>query len=367
MSRRELLLPDLTIRGFRGLNELTIPHMGRVTLLTGRNGVGKTTVLEAIRILASYGRPSELRAILNTSDELRDTRNSKGGTRVVPDWPALFFGRRMTDTTELTIGHSSSQTQLVLFSSRLTEKELDLYYRETIPEEPIRAIRVSSDGIDSIVGLFPQEEWIPGGVRRLAQELPFPILCETLGPGIIKNADLARWWDKIALNPEEDRVREALSILTGREISGVVMIGKNTSPRSMVGGIRPMVKFRDEQTRVPLRSLGDGAIRLFSIVLALVNCRNGFLLLDEAENGLHYSVQKTLWTMVLQTAESHNVQVIATTHSYDCIRGFAYAANELSDIEGRLVRLSHKGGYLHTVDYPEAKLLVAAENSLELR
>ena len=40
---------------------------------------------------------------------------------------------------------------------------------------------------------------------------------------------------------------------------------------------------------VPLRSFGDGLNRLFGIILSLVNARGGFLLIDEFENGLHYS------------------------------------------------------------------------------
>ena len=48
-------LSDLQIRGFRGVGELTIPRLGRVTLFAGRNGVGKTTVLDAVRLYAARG------------------------------------------------------------------------------------------------------------------------------------------------------------------------------------------------------------------------------------------------------------------------------------------------------------------------
>ena len=51
-----LHLPDLTIKGFRGIEALSIPRLGRVTLLAGRNSVGKTTVLEAVQVYAARGR-----------------------------------------------------------------------------------------------------------------------------------------------------------------------------------------------------------------------------------------------------------------------------------------------------------------------
>ncbi len=125
---------------------------------------------------------------------------------------------------------------------------------------------------------------------------------------------------------------------------------------------------------MPLKSLGDGALRLYSVALALANSKNGFLLIDEAENGLHYTVQSAFWRMVLQTAQANNVQVIATTHSADCIRGFAEAiaanenaANENKEVEGILVRLSRKGGTLHAVEYDEHELAIPDEQGLEVR
>ena len=51
-----LLLPDLSIENFRGIRKLSISRLGRVTLFAGRNGVGLTTVLDAIRVYAARGR-----------------------------------------------------------------------------------------------------------------------------------------------------------------------------------------------------------------------------------------------------------------------------------------------------------------------
>ena len=64
-----LHLPDLSIRNFRGINALSIERLGRVTLLGGRNGVGKTTVLEAVRAYAARGSQSTLRDLLDTREE----------------------------------------------------------------------------------------------------------------------------------------------------------------------------------------------------------------------------------------------------------------------------------------------------------
>ena len=88
--------------------------------------------------------------------------------------------------------------------------------------------------------------------------------------------------------------------------------------------------------------------------------------MDEVENGVHYSVQSDLWRMVFRAAESANVQVIAATHSRDCVVGFARAAEE-SPADGWLYRLQFRGDTLEAVGYSEANLAVAARQRTEVR
>lgn len=66
----DLFLPHLSIRGFRGITELVIPRLGRVTLLAGKNSVGKTTVLDAVRVYAAR----EVVGILMDANDSPDNR-----------------------------------------------------------------------------------------------------------------------------------------------------------------------------------------------------------------------------------------------------------------------------------------------------
>ena len=69
----------------------------------------------------------------------------------------------------------------------------------------------------------------------------------------------------------------------------------------------------------------------------------------------------------MKIAKKNNVQVFATTHSVDCVRGFAYAARKNSDIDGYLIRLDKDEFGLHPVEYSEENLLIAAEQDIEVR
>ena len=89
--------------------------------------------------------------------------------------------------------------------------------------------------------------------------------------------------------------------------------------------------------------------------------------MDEAENGIHYSVQQNFWSIVLRAAYRNNVQVLATTHSWDCVKGFARAAVDLEETEGVLVRLERDGDHVRAVDYTKEDLEAVADQQIEVR
>ena len=103
------------------------------------------------------------------------------------------------------------------------------------------------------------------------------------------------------------------------------------------------------------------------MALALANSRDGFLLIDEVENGIHHSVQDRFWEMILHTAHANNVQVLATTHSWDAVAGYARAASQVEEVEGRLVRIERRGEKMRAVEYTEDDLVRIAETGSEVR
>ncbi len=114
--------------------------------------------------------------------------------------------------------------------------------------------------------------------------------------------------------------------------------------------------------------MGDGINRILTIVLALVHSKKGYLLIDEFENGLHYTVQEDLWKMIFKLAKELNVQVFATTHSDDCIHAFESVLNdEDNQKEGQYFRLERFGEIIKPIFYSASELEVAADQNIETR
>ena len=235
-------------------------------------------------------------------------------------------------------------------------------------DEELRMLRVTFAGGEQTTPLFTSKiPWLHLAVgTETKSELPPGIRCESLGPSVLGNAAIARLWDKIALTDDENRAIGALRLIFGETIERAAVIGDDRSSGSRFGR-RVVVRIAGQDRPVPLRSLGDGAVRLFGVALALANSQGGFLLIDEAENGIHHTIQRDFWRMVLLTAQENNVQVFATTHSWDCAAGFAQAAVEAEDVSGALVRLDSDGENIRAVEYSERQLHVAAEQGIEVR
>ncbi|MFP4099041.1 AAA family ATPase [Coleofasciculus sp.] len=119
---------------------------------------------------------------------------------------------------------------------------------------------------------------------------------------------------------------------------------------------------------IPLSSMGEGMRRILNLAMAAVTVENGFLLIDEIETGLYYEAQTEMWRFILEVAKEFNIQVFATTHSWDCICAFQEALDDLDDSSvGKLFRLSRKGEDIHPVEYPADELSVAVRQSIEVR
>ena len=180
------------------------------------------------------------------------------------------------------------------------------------------------------------------------------------------NDRMAAFWDSVALTDYEMRAVQALQLIYGDGVDRVAMIGDEE--RRIPGRYRrAVVKMRGEERPVPLKSLGDGAVRIFSIALAIANSRDGFFVIDEAENGIHHSVQADFWKMVMKASFENNVQVLATTHSWDCVVGFGRAAIEMEETEGCMVRVDRVGDQMRIVEYTEEDLQVVTRQGIEVR
>jgi ABC-type branched-subunit amino acid transport system ATPase component len=121
--------------------------------------------------------------------------------------------------------------------------------------------------------------------------------------------------------------------------------------------------------RIPAVHLGQGFVRLLSIYSEILASgqNDSVLLIDEFENGLHYSVLTEVWRGILNLAEQENVQVFATTHSYECIQAAHAAFAETLAYDFALHRLEEVKGEITVISYDRETLETSLKSNFEIR
>ncbi|MCI0403307.1 MAG: ATP-binding protein, partial [Acidobacteria bacterium] len=118
---------------------------------------------------------------------------------------------------------------------------------------------------------------------------------------------------------------------------------------------------------VPVPFLGEGLRRLLSFTMAIVKASGGVVLIDEIENGLHYSVMKDVWQAIAKAARDADVQVFATTHSWECIRAAHHAFKASDTYDFRYHRLDRRGDEILVRTFSEKMLDAVEQSDLEVR
>ena len=99
----------------------------------------------------------------------------------------------------------------------------------------------------------------------------------------------------------------------------------------------------------------------------MMQAQGGFLLIDEIENGIHYSVQEQMWRLVIEQSARTGVQVFTTTHSWDCVLGFERAAKGSPNVPAHLYRLERTSAGIKSVDFSADEVAIAADERIEIR
>ncbi len=377
------MLESFQISNFRLFQHLEIEQLNLVNLIVGKNNAGKSTFLEAIKLYASNAAPTVFFDLVDARQEswFSDAQQQ-------PQYFAsncmrhLFFGHKLPNLSEqgIVLGEINSLTQIHIGAAA---------YQIKVDEEgTIRTIRVPWDqlnlfdeeltGID--VFLVAEEE---GKTKRLfridrdfrdirrnssrmmyEKDSEFKYKYQIVSTENMTNRKLAALWDLTSLTSFESEVIAALGLIDDR-VSGVAFVEDISQGRSGQSRI-PLVKLKGIDEPLPLKSMGDGMTRLFHIIVALVNAQNGLLLIDEFENGLHWSIQSQVWDIVFHLAEKLNVQVFATTHSRDCIKSFDSAWNRNTQL-GSFFRFDSQDGHIKATEYTSETLSDSIDMDVEVR
>lgn len=373
------------VQNFRGFRDLQLDDLARVNLIAGKNNTGKTALLEAILTFTGvYDSSMLLRIPAEQRQSFKSYRLEEGTELINPGWPLIFHnfetskpifmcgqnaGRENRKGKENGTGAGESQqleislvdvdrlfelsTRRINLERVVDESRRVLVYKEEklfwISLNPYTRSRNSAAQFAGV----PKAEDIPRETRH-------------------KSRFLAA---KTPLTADDDAPLYTEIRVAGQD-KGLFSVTRKIEPRLeqielLHNGLGVELHGRLEGLGQPLpfSSMGDGLRRIMSLMLAIGTTEDGIVLVDEIENGIHHSVQVDVWKAIAEAANACNVQVFATTHSYEMIQAAHEAYKEVKPFDFRLfgLRRNKESNEIRIASYDEETLDAAVEMYLEMR
>ena len=340
------------IRDYRGFDDVTVGNLGRINLVAGKNNTGKTALLEAIWLLCGAADP---RLALNSHVARGGSPAESPNWTTETYWKPFFHGLDTGKCPTVSGCHASvGDMNLKIAWERSLKMEISRSEGNGTPEKRRYSLKFTYTD--------PTAKQIESEVREMAGEFK-----------IEQKYDYAPF-DSVILKPGSGDVRDdavRLGQLRKQKLGDdfvdalrVIEPGLRHAEDNASSGV-PMIHVDIGLSElVPLPVMGAGMTHLARIILAAASVRNGVVLVDEIENGLHHSVLPDVWRVVGKVVERFNLQMFATTHSFECIE----AASEALGADGfRLYRLEDAGSGIRCITYEPGDVETALRHDMELR
>lgn len=355
------------IRNFRCFDDLKMNNLARINLIAGRNNVGKTAILEAMFVHGGINNP-ELALRINAFRGLQRMRVQLAQWAGAP-WDALFYG---FDTTKE-----------IIFEGKGKHVNRQLHLKVIQDPEELKKIRSTiqsgnGDGSDGVSATLNPIRVLQLESREGNQSVTANAIMdyEGINSNIVPPppADFVFLAARNRQPPEQEADHFTNLVSAGKKqllldtlkpiehrINNLELLkfGGETMIHGDIGMDKPM----------PLIYMGDGLNRLVSIVISMAYAKDGVVLVDEIENGLHYSVLKDIWKAIGRAAREFNTQIFATTHSWECIVAAHQAFSESENYDFRYHRLDRNSetGKIGVVSYDQETMDATIEMNLEAR
>ncbi len=353
------MLKSLKIENFRCFQTFELQQLGQINLLVGKNNSGKTSILEAIQLLKSRSNLEPLLQIMLNRGEyiLNERRNNRREL----DIRHLFYGHNIHKGSHFSVSANSQDQQEAINFIIESSPQLSLF-------EEFQDLNLSMYWLGSQhrFELPLTSTTVPlKYFREIDPELQETnTVIQWLNSSTLTTEKMVEFFDDIVLTPEEAVITTALQIVEPNidRIASLV-----SATHSQGATTRFVAKLKDSDERIPIGNMGDGMWRILGLTLAIINARNGVLLVDEIDTGLHYSTMSDMWRLIWQTAQRLNVQVFATTHNSDCWQSLAAIANPEKSGESGITIHRIEKDKPHSVVFTEKQIMIATENNIEVR
>lgn len=314
------MLTSIHIEGFKNFKDTKIESLRKVNLILGGQNVGKTSLLEAVWLGAGN---------LDGISKLPSTFRLTEGKDIDRFFENTFFGKYGS----ICLNVNNQDYIKTLFNVKYESSEEHLYYN-------------SKEGWDC---LFYQY----GSITRSKIILPIPISVHASS-----QFTMASFLDAAVI---KRKIKELIVLLN--KIEPRLEDIRSLAPD---GEMRVYVELNDHPVYLPLPQLGHGFSRILDFYCSLLVTDSKLALIDEIENGIHYSSLPTMFKGIQQIAADNDIQSLITTHSWECLRAACEVFSDKPELF-QVIRLERDGDNTKAVCIEGERMLRMMERDMEVR
>ncbi len=361
------MFKSFTIKNFRCFQSFKIKPLEQLNLIGGMNNVGKTSILEALFLHIGHYIPE---LTLNVNSLRGINQPNKVDAEAIFGW--LFFDKNIDQNIEfITEDENNIERSLIIkletgdrpnlleldspnitninYSSSITAKknyrQLTLNYQEGKEEFQNCSLLIMPDGKLQVDKKIDH-------LKTFYNVTLIPVMIDL-------SQQNAEYFSNLERHNRQDEVLQSLQLIEPKikRISILIQGGRSIIACDI-----------GKKELIPINLMGEGISHLLSIILAIANLPNGIVLIDEIENGLHYSTMRDIWLAIADIARRSNTQIFATTHSWDCIQAAhkAFFESDKNDfLYHRLERVNDNE--IEVLTYEPEILEMAIKKGFEVR
>ena len=349
------MFKGIKIDNYRGIKQTEITDLSRVNLFFGKNNCGKSSILEAVFLITGQSNPvlpiitNRMRGINNVNESIIAldfyAADPKNAIHIIAEGDPrreLFIELIQSSShdivlSDLNLGKSDTTNQFYGIKMSFKLNGNDSVYSSNLV--------VSGDNTDN-------------AKVNIDKRYKESIISQYITSNYMQNqAAIVESLSKIIKQKQEHDILDVLRIIETR-IQNIQVVGSDI-----------LVDLGLDK-RLPINVLGDGIRKVLSLIVAIFECAGGVLIIDEMDNGLHYSVMPKLWRAIISAANKYDVQLFISTHSIDLLKSisFAFDLNESDDPSVSLYKLIRtQEDVVQTLKYGVKDVQYAISQEIEIR
>lgn len=362
------MIEELRIKNFRCFSEVTVTGIKPITLLSGKNNIGKSSLLEALFFMFDHANGTPFL-------KMNRVRGEMANRSIHNTWESVFHNMNTDepiiiemekDGINHILKYEKESTALLDFSQEIDKSTQTIDFLSNMSSYALKMTYEKGDYREESDYVFVagvEQTQMVRDINREKNGKPAPkeslgILTYLANTNNKDDASMIDLFSKLEMNNGKEKLIPILRIID-KEIDDISVLSSNSVVQLFI---------KKNGLTMPFRYSGDGIIKLMGIALRILAEPGSVLLIDEIENGLHYSVLEELWSSITEAAKTNGCQIIATTHSYEAINALTKGvSNSSRKEEYSFIRLENDGEEIITNIYDYDDMTDALFAELEVR